>query len=49
MAEVWNPTHFSRRIVPKLEEAGVSGEQIDALIVENPRRFFAGDKLSALA
>jgi len=49
MAEVWNPTHFSRRIVPKLEEAGVTGEQIDALVVENPRRFFAGEKLATLA
>ncbi len=49
VAEVWNPTHFSRRIVPKLEEAGVTGEQIDALLVENPRRFFAGEKLAALA
>lgn len=45
---IWNPTHFSRRIVPQLLDAGVTPEQIDALLVENPRRFFAGDALPAL-
>jgi len=49
MNEVWNPSHFSLRIVPKLKDRGVSDEQIDALLVDNPRRFFAGDKLAALA
>jgi len=47
--QVWNPGHFSRRIVPKLREAGVSEAQIHALLVDNPRRFFAGEKLPALA
>jgi phosphotriesterase-related protein len=42
---VWNPTHFSRRIVPRLREGGASDAQIDALTVENPRRFFAGEPL----
>ena len=49
VSQVWNPSHFSLRIVPKLKDRGVSDEQIDALLVENPRRFFAGDKLPALA
>jgi len=49
MEETWNPSHFSLRIVPKLEAAGVSAAQIDALLVENPRRFFAGEKLPALS
>ena len=49
IAEVWNPSHFSRRIVPKLGAAGISGAEIDALVVDNPRRFFAGEKLAALA
>ena len=48
MAKQWNPTHFSLRIVPKLKDRGVTDEQIDALLVDNPRRFFAGDKLPAL-
>jgi phosphotriesterase-related protein len=49
MAKQWNPSHFSLRIVPKLKNLGVTDEQIDALLVDNPRRFFAGDKLPALS
>jgi phosphotriesterase-related protein len=49
VAPNWNPTHFSRNIVPRLKELGVTDEQIDALLVDNPRRFFAGDKLPALS
>ena len=49
MVETWNPTHFSQRIVPQLKDAGVTDTQIDTLLVDNPRRFFAGEKLAALA
>ncbi len=49
MEETWNPSHFSLRVVPRLKEVGVSDEQIDALLVDNPRRFFAGEKLPALS
>lgn len=49
MSAVWNPSHFSKRIVPLLREGGATDEQIDRLLVDNPRRFFAGDKLQALA
>jgi phosphotriesterase-related protein len=49
MSQTWNPSHFSLRIVPKLKDRGISDEQIDALLVDNPRRFFAGDKLATLA
>ena len=45
----WNPTHFSTRIVPQLKDRGVTDQQIDALLIDNPRRFFAGDKLAALS
>jgi phosphotriesterase-related protein len=48
MAAIWNPSHFSLRIVPRLKDAGVTDEQIEALLVENPRRFFAGEKLPEL-
>jgi phosphotriesterase-related protein len=44
-----HPGHFSTRIVPMLKEGGASDAQIRALLVENPRRFFAGGKLPALA
>lgn len=46
---VWNPTHFSTRVVPRLKEEGATDEQIETLLVDNPRRFFAGDKLPSLA
>jgi phosphotriesterase-related protein len=49
MTELWNPSHFSLRIVPKLLEQGVTEEQIDALLVDNPRRFFEGEKLATLS
>lgn len=49
LGEHWNPLHFKRRIVPRLREAGVADEQIERLLVDNPRSFFAGEKLSALA
>jgi phosphotriesterase-related protein len=48
MTEQWNPTHFSRRIIPRLREAGVSDAAIEALLVDNPRRFFAGAPLATL-
>lgn len=45
--EVWNPTHFDRRIAPQLREGGASEAQIEALVVDNPRRFFSGEPLRA--
>ncbi|WP_116365422.1 phosphotriesterase family protein [Parahaliea mediterranea] len=40
---LFDPTHFHRNIVPQLLAAGVSQRQIDTLLVDNPRRFFAGE------
>jgi phosphotriesterase-related protein len=48
MAKIWNPSHFFERIIPRLTEAGASAEEIDRFLIENPRRFFAGDKLQAI-
>ena len=48
MQENWKPTHFHDVIVPRLRDAGVTDTQIEALLVDNPRRFFAGEKLPAL-
>ncbi len=45
MEKIWNPTHFLTRIAPRLRDAGVGEQQIDALLVDNPRRFFAGEAL----
>ena len=33
--------HISRTILPALLEAGVTQEQIDEMLVGNPRRFFS--------
>jgi phosphotriesterase-related protein len=45
----WHPLHFVRDVAPALRDAGVSEVQVEALLVDNPRRFFAGEKLAALA
>jgi phosphotriesterase-related protein len=49
MSKVWNPSHFATRVVPMLREGGASDRQIERLTVDNPRRYFAGEKLDALA
>ena len=41
--KIFDPTHFHRNIVPALLERGVSQAQIDTMLVDNPRRFFAGE------
>ena len=40
---LFNPTHFHKNVVPKLLELGATQEQIDTMLIDNPRRFFAGD------
>ena len=40
---LFDPTHFHRNIIPRLLEEGVTREQIDAMLVDNPRRFFRGE------
>ncbi len=39
----WQPTHLFTNLIPKMREAGVSDEKIRTMLVENPRRWFAGD------
>lgn len=40
---VFDPTHFHRVIMPQLLERGASREQIETMLVDNPRRYFAGE------
>jgi phosphotriesterase-related protein len=40
MVENWKPSHVFQNIVPALKKAGVSEQKIDAMLVENPRRYF---------
>jgi len=37
----WKPSHVFTNIIPKLREAGVSQAKIDAMLVDNPRRYFS--------
>ena len=43
MEKEWNPTHFHTRILPRLLEAGATKDEVETLLVDNPRRFFAGE------
>ncbi len=47
--KVWTPSHFTKRIVPRLLAGGATQADVDTLLLENPRRFFAGEKLAAVA
>jgi len=38
----WEPTYIFRVVIPKLKEVGFGDETISTLLVDNPRRFFAG-------
>ncbi|HEY8491494.1 MAG TPA: phosphotriesterase-related protein [Dehalococcoidia bacterium] len=38
----WHYTHISDDVLPALRRAGVTEEQIHAMLVENPRRIFEG-------
>jgi phosphotriesterase-related protein len=49
LSAIWQPTHFHDRIVPQLLEAGVTEEQIRMMLEDNPRRFFEGGALPAIA
>jgi len=42
---LFDPTHFHRNIVPALLRGGATQGQVDSLLIDNPRRFFAGDPL----
>lgn len=39
----WTPSHFFTGIVPQLLAAGVTKEQVEALLVDNPKRFFSDE------
>jgi phosphotriesterase-related protein len=42
MAAEWKPTYVLQKIVPALHAAGVPQEKIDAMLIDNPRRYFEG-------
>jgi phosphotriesterase-related protein len=40
----WSYTHLFKEVLPKLRSIGVSEAQIQIMLVENPRRFFGGQR-----
>jgi phosphotriesterase-related protein len=43
----WKPTYVFETIVPTLRRAGVGDEKIRTMLIDNPRRYFAGAAASA--
>jgi len=39
----WYPTHLFKNVIPALKKGGVTEEQIHTILVDNPRRLFAGE------
>lgn len=39
----WHPRHIFKDIIPFLKKAGVTDDTINMIMVENPRRLFAGE------
>lgn len=39
----WVPTNFFERVIPMLRFGGATEEQIETMLTENPRRFFASE------
>ncbi|HYA35646.1 MAG TPA: phosphotriesterase-related protein [Candidatus Binataceae bacterium] len=42
LIENWRPSHVFQNIVPALKKAGVPQQKIEAMLIDNPRRFFQG-------
>ena len=40
----WNYLHITRDVVPALKQRGVTEEQIDQMLIDNPRRIFERPK-----
>jgi phosphotriesterase-related protein len=43
MVKNWSMTLLFEEIIPQLTEGGMTNEQLDTMLVENPRRWLAGD------
>jgi phosphotriesterase-related protein len=40
----WRYTYLHDTVIPALREAGVTGEQLTLMLVDNPRRYFTADR-----
>jgi len=45
----WVPTNFFERVIPMLRFGGTTDEQLETMLTENPRRFFAGEPPTGLS
>lgn len=43
----WKPTYVFETIVPRLRAAGVTDEKVRTMLIDNPRRYFAGEPAAA--
>lgn len=43
LVDNWHLTNLFEKIIPALQAAGVTRDQIDTMLVDNPRRLFAGE------
>ena len=41
MVPNWRLTHLFENIFPKLKQMGMSQAELDAIVIDNPRRYFA--------
>ncbi len=39
---LFDPTHFHRNIIPRLLAGGATQEQVDTMLIDNPKRLFGG-------
>ena len=39
----WYPTYIHKKLIPKMKEAGVTDDQINTMLVDNPRRLLTGE------
>jgi len=39
----WYPTYIHKKLIPKMKAAGVTDEQINTMLVDNPRRLLTGE------
>jgi phosphotriesterase-related protein len=38
----WSYSHVFKNVIPEVKKAGVTDEQINKMLVENPKRLFGG-------
>jgi phosphotriesterase-related protein len=47
MVPNWRLTHLFENVFPRLKELGMSQEDLDHIVTDNPRRYFTEAKASA--